>query len=365
MRVAPNRPTLHPILVTVYLLIAGAVGAALAHRTNLTTGTLTVDGARVAFDIEVSPHDLAVALGIETDLVAPVPRAAFEARCDDLTAYVGARLRIEDDGTPCPFEGLAVDYGNLPDTLILRTVYECAKAPEWLIVSYLLFFDIDAEHRSLGKVVTAAGEEELLFDRTLTTLEFEVGVPAPQLAWHERFAHLLWLGVEHIAGGMDHVLFLLALLIVRVRFWPLVKVVTALTIAHTLALALAWYGVFEPAGRIVEVLIAASIAYVAAENLIGRGFSHRWLVAFAFGLVHGLGFYGVLASLDLARTDMATTLLAFNLGVEVGQLAIVAAAYGALVWWTETRWYDTATRVFSAGILLIAGFWIFQRAVMI
>ncbi len=362
--VAPRRSPLLSILVAGFLIV-GAGGGALAHRTNLTTGTLTVDGSHVTFDLEVSPHDLAVALGIETDLLAPVPRAEFEARRDALTDYMRARLRIEDDGAPCPLEAMAADYADLPDTLTLRMTYICAKAPDWVVVTYRLFFDIDPEHRSLGKLVTTAGEEAFLFDRTLTTLELEIGAPAPQLPWHERFARMLWLGVEHIAGGIDHVLFLLALLIVRVRFWHLAKVVTAFTVAHSLTLALAWYGVFEPPGRLVEVLIAASIAYVAVENLIGRGLSHRWLVAFVFGLVHGLGFYGVLAALDLARTDMATTLVAFNLGVEAGQLAIVAAAYGALVWWTEKRWYDTAARAASAGILLVAGFWIFQRAVMI
>jgi hypothetical protein len=239
-----------------------------------------------------SAHDLAVALGIETDLVTPVPQAAFEARRQDLRAYVGGRVTLAGQDGPCPITAFEVGYERLPADIVVRLVHGCAAPIDFLVLDYLLFFEIDSGHRALGRIVLPdGGEEEFLFDRGLTGLELDVAQPRPQLTRGERFAKVFGLGVEHILTGIDHLLFLLALLIVSARFWPLVKIVTAFTVAHSLTLGLAWYGVLSPPTKLVEVLIALSIAYVAVENILGRGRTHRWLVAGGFGLVHGLGFY--------------------------------------------------------------------------
>ncbi len=309
----------------------------------------------------VSAHDLAVALGIQTDLVASVPRAAFEEREAALAKYMARRLRIWSGDLPCRPAPLAIDYAPLPDELVLRLSFACRAAVEWLVVSYRLFFDLDSQHRSIGVVHAGAGAQEFLFDRSFTTLEVEVGHPAPPVPFAQRFSRMLLLGVEHIASGFDHVLFVIALMLVIVRFWRLVTVVTAFTIAHSVTLTLAWFEVIDLSSRLVESLIALSIVYVAVENLFARGFGHRWAVAFGFGLVHGVGFYSVLNDIELARGDMVTTLFAFNLGVELGQLVIVALFYGALVWAARRDWYRRAMRGGSAAIAVVAAFWFVER----
>jgi hydrogenase/urease accessory protein HupE len=195
----------------------------------------------------------------------------------------------------------------------------------------------------------------------MTTLEVAVDQPRPEVGRLELFRRIFWLGVEHILSGYDHLLFLLALLIVAPRLWQTVKVVTAFTLAHSLTLALAWFDLLTIPTRLVESLIAFSIAYVALENILGRGLSRRWLVAGGFGLIHGLGFYTVLRELDLASGDTVTTLLAFNLGVETGQLAVVALLYGPLVWWARQAWYRRSARAGSAVILLVASWWMIER----
>ena len=337
--------------------------AALAHRTSLAGIEVRVEERAVHSVLTLSAHDLAVALGIETDLVAPVPATAFQARRADLRAYLIRRLRVAAQDGGCSLTGFALGFERLPDEVVLRLVHSCGAPIEGLALGYLLFFEIDAGHRALGRILLpGGGEEEVLFDRGLTALELEIARPRPQMRWGERFAKVLGLGVEHILIGVDHVLFLLALLIASARLWPLVKIVTAFTLAHSLTLALAWYGLLAPPARLVEILIALSIVYVATENILGRGRRHRWLVAGGFGLVHGLGFFAVLSDLGLAEGGALTTLLAFNLGVEVGQLAIVALFYGPLVWWLRQSWYRRSAQAASGLILVVASWWLVERA---
>ena len=338
-----------------------AGGPALAHRTNLTTAEVAVAAETVNYRLTVSAHDLAVALGIETDLIAPVPRESFEARRDQLARYLGTRLVVANQGVPCAPGSPDVDYSSLPDRLVIAAPYRCSSTIERLSITYLLFFDIDPKHRSLGRLILPAGEEEFLFDRTMTTLEIAVDQPQPQFTWFERFRRILWLGVEHILSGYDHLLFLFALLIVASGFWNTAKVVTAFTISHSLTLALAWFGFITLPSRLVEGLIALSIAYVAAENILGRGARRRWLVAGGFGLVHGLGFYTVLREISSSAGNVVTTLLAFNLGVEAGQLFVVVLLYGPLEWWARQAWYRSSARAGSAMILLVASWWIIER----
>ncbi len=342
-------------------LLAVSAGDAGAHKTSLARTDVAVAAATVTWSLTVSAHDLAVALGIETDLASPVPRAAFEERAARLGRYVAQRLAVSAQGARCAGAIPEADYAALPDDVVVRIVFRCPAPVRRLSLSYRLFFDIDPRHRGLGRVTTAGGIEEFLFDRFLGTFETAVAHPPPATPWAARFARIVFLGIEHILTGYDHVLFLLALLMASVRLWDLVKVVTAFTVAHSVTLALAWYGVLDLPSRLVESLIALSIAYVAAENLFGRGFGHRWMLAFGFGLVHGLGFFGALSQLDLAGDSAVTVLLGFNLGVEVGQLAIVGIFCGLLAWSARRAWYGGAARAVSVLIMGVAGYWVVER----
>jgi len=333
---------------------------ALAHKTSLTSTEIAVSRKKVTLRLKMSAHDLAVALGIKTDLVTPVLETAFEERSDVLVRYLRERLSILAQNRPCPSKPPNVDYSQLPEDLLLVLEYNCPVPVELFTVNYLLFFDIDSSHRSLGRLTLPGGEEQFLFDRSLTRLELEVTKP-PVLSWTSRFGRVFILGLEHILIGYDHILFLLALIIVSAHFWQMIKVASAFTVAHSITLALAWYGIVELPSRIVESAIAISIAYVAFENIVRQRFGHRWLLAGSFGLVHGLGFYSALRDLGLGQTDMATTLLAFNLGVEAGQIAFIAMVSIPLVWWRRQEWYRPSVRAWSVVILLVASWWVIER----
>ena len=174
----------------------------------------------------------------------------------------------------------------------------------------------------------------------------------------------LWLGFTHILPrGLDHILFVIGLFLLSPRLKTLLLQVTAFTIAHSITLGLSMYGIVSLPPRVVEPLIALSIAYVAIENLLTRELK-PWRIAlvFMFGLLHGLGFAGVLRELGLPRAEFLTALLTFNLGVELGQLTIIAAAGVVVGAFMSRPWYGKAIVVpASSGIALIGVYWTVTR----
>ena len=183
--------------------------------------------------------------------------------------------------------------------------------------------------------------------------------------WMQAAAGFVWSGVRHILGGLDHLLFLLCLIIPFRRVRPLIPVVTAFTVAHSITLLAAALGL-TPRGLwfppLVETLIALSIVYMALENLLGVGLQRRWGLAFAFGLIHGFGFSFVLGdSLQFAGGHLATALLAFNLGVELGQLAVLVVVVPALGWLLSRVPERAGVVVLSAVVAHQAWHWMTAR----
>lgn len=353
-----NRPGLLPFLALWALL---AAADASAHQTNLTSARVSVEGPTVRYRLTVSAHDLALAVGIPTDLATPLPMRDFALRRAEIAAYLQNGLLIDSQAGACAPEEPEFDFVDFPLNLDLVLTFDCAGPVEELRIGYFLFFELDESHRAVGKLVRSEDDLAFVFDSGQTELVFDLSEGASAGAWLASFLRIFLLGVEHILIGFDHVLFLLALLIVNARLLAVVKVVTAFTLAHSITLALAWYGLLDLPARLVESAIAVSIGFVALSNLVGRDFSHRWLLAGAFGLVHGLGFYGVLGDLGLDRSDALTTLLAFNLGVEAGQLAIVALVYPLLLLWARQAWYRRSAQAASLAILAVAGWWVLER----
>ena len=179
--------------------------------------------------------------------------------------------------------------------------------------------------------------------------------------WARRYVVL---GFVHILPrGTDHILFVVGLFLLGNQFRPLLMQITAFTVAHSLTLALAMYGVFQLSPRAVEPLIALSIAFVALENIFTAKL-HRWrlFVVFGFGLIHGLGFASVLTSIGLPRKEFVTALVTFNAGVELGQLSVIALAFLVVGWWRERSWYRQRIAMPASGLIAAIGvFWTFQR----
>jgi hypothetical protein len=319
------RPTQSTALALAALLAPALAGA---HQNSLTPVALRAEGRTVTVTARVDALDLNEALGARSG--ALLTRAEALARVADGGRYLGARLRLTHAGIPCAPGAATGAVVERPDgwALALTVPYVCAHRVETLAVDYALFFDVDPQHRGLATLAGLGPDAQFVFqsDRRRWTVDAAVPVRA-------QLAQYLRLGVEHIFTGYDHVAFVVALLVLagalraREAVRHVLSVVTSFTVAHSLTLVSAALGWVVAPARVVEPVIALSILYVAASNLRRRGTPPRSrpLTTFAFGLVHGLGFADVLRELGLPARATVPSLLAFNVGVELGQLAVVLA----------------------------------------
>jgi hydrogenase/urease accessory protein HupE len=181
-----------------------------------------------------------------------------------------------------------------------------------------------------------------------------------------RLGEYVRLGYTHILPkGLDHILFVIGLFLLSARARPVLAQVTTFTIAHSVTLGLSLYGLVSLPSRIVEPLIALSIAYVAIENLRTRTLTAaRIALVFLFGLLHGMGFAGVLTSLELPRQDFAVALFGFNVGVELGQVSVIAGVALLIGWWRGRAWYYSRVVVpASVAIAVVGAYWTVVRLV--
>ncbi len=217
----------------------------------------------------------------------------------------------------------------------------------------------EPHHQHLMRVVSGAENVQYAFDHgnneaRIDPSQIGLGVMA-------RAVQFIRLGVFHIFTGYDHLAFLAGLLITTVAIGPLVGIVTAFTVAHSMTLVLATLGIIVLPDRLVETAIPLTIAYVAVENIWMKSFDKRWRLTFFFGLVHGFGFSNVLRELALPRSALAVSLFSFNCGVELGQLAFVLLLFPMVRLMGRTRHYETARNVASFVILAFGIYWFATR----
>jgi hydrogenase/urease accessory protein HupE len=312
--------------------------AALAHPQSHSTSRVVVDGAHLRLELRCQAAALIEAVGHDVDgdgALAPIELAAARA---DVERYVAASYRLvslDAQGEPRPVSLELVGLARVrpADTLTdepwvdVALEGEAGVAPAALRAELTLFRERNPLHRDVA-TVEWAGEAPRVF---LTGPEVSAWTFEPAARRRPGvlvgFARLGW---EHILSGWDHLAFLLALLLAARGLRSLVATVTAFTAAHSLTLALAALDLVSVPARPVELAIALSIAYVALENLLAPRTSSRWIEAFVFGLVHGLGFAGFLGQSLIAEPLKPTALMGFNLGVELGQLAVVVPLAVAL-----------------------------------
>jgi len=375
-------------LIIMACLMGLAAPGVLAHDTSLASIQIHVDkNGRVDFQLYSDPAFMAEDAG----LTSVKPKGAWKDAPDTLknlladnkaalVRWFDAGMTVSADGKPCKgAPEIRQDFRDMPTEAMAARTYMCEGPVRKLTITYGLFYKTDKTHVALGNVFWPGDVMgDFLFDNiTKKAVLFSNGEAARSgkagsarggaqegaagSSLLSRFWHIFLLGIEHILTGYDHILFVLALIIGAPWLKQIVKVVTAFTISHSLTLALAWFGVIDVPSWMVETAIAASIAVVAGLNMLKPGAGHRWMLAGGFGLIHGLGFATALKGLDLAN-NATMTLLAFNLGVETGQLAIVLALAPVLVWWRGRKWHRTSAIALSGVILAIALFWMIQRA---
>jgi hypothetical protein len=354
-------------LAIVAALVAASAGPALAHKPSDAHLRLAASGARLDGRLDVAVRDLDSALAVDADGDGGVTWGELTAAMPRIHAYLGGRLALAADGAPCELALGAPALVDLSDGAYLAQPVSarCPAAPaEAVTVTNGLLFDDDAQHRGL---VHVAGATEIL--RDAAPVRIAVGGGAS-------FGGFLREGVWHIWIGLDHVLFLLCLLLPAVfprtagRAQPaeslrgvaieVLEIVTAFTLAHSITLVISAAGLVRLPSRLVETAIAFSVVAAALNNLV-RVIDARWAVAFALGLLHGFGFSSVLVDLGLPSDQLVASLLGFNAGVELGQLAIVVALLPVLYWIRRTLAYRALLYAGSGAAAVLATMWTFER----
>jgi hypothetical protein len=330
------------------VLLALAPATAAAHiRSTAGFAQIRQEGGSVRYE-----------LSLERDLLA---KAAVGADDAAIATYLVPRVQVLLDGVGCEgaLRGTTSEQRNGRAYTRALLEYDCAGSPTGAYdLRYGVFADADAvvdDHTCVTDY--RLGEDSGTFVFDAGHRELDVGDAGP-LSSVPRFVEL---GIEHILGGLDHVLFLVALLLGARGFMSVVKLATTFTAAHSITLGLAAIGWVDVPPEIVEPLIALSIAYVAVENIVGGETRHRLAVVFGFGLLHGLGFASSLGFTDELGGQLLASLFSFNVGIEVGQALIVAALFPALLLVRRMRWSPLAH---AGATTVAAGFgfvWFVER----
>lgn len=324
---------------------------ALAHDPGLSSANLEVEEHAITLLLTFNAREVAsLNGGSATDQLETTGRRAVVLQVDG------------SEQQPTTFTA-ALDANNNAEFR-----YSFPRAGSEISFDSLLLKDLSFGHRQAFAARAANGAEiarRILSGRNSVAV-FRVE-PAPSRS-SAFFGEFLRLGIHHILTGYDHLLFLFALLIVCRDLRTAAVLISCFTLAHSLTLALSTFGLVSLPSRYVEAAIAASILYVGVENLL-RGDSllrGRWLLTFGFGLIHGLGFAGVLREMGVAQTGAAAVipLLAFNGGVEVGQLA-VAAVVLPLIWTLRKRpaFLRVGVPACSVLVVLAGGYWLIERTI--
>jgi hypothetical protein len=362
------------------LLLALLCAPAHAHKPSDSYLTLRgqADGIAVRWDIAL--RDLDYVLQLDRDGNGELTWGEVRQRGADIEKLAVAKLTFASQGEACALEPagpLMLDKHSDGTYAVLSLHAHCPKLAGTVQVGYAMLFDVDPTHRGLVQWLPAgaAAPQALVFSTASAQQSLQLAAPS---AW-ETLRQYVTEGVWHIWLGFDHILFLVALLLpavlvhrapewlpspsLRASALDVLKVVTAFTVAHSITLSLAVLHVVSLPSRLVESVIAASVVIAALNNLRGTVDRKRWVMAFVFGLMHGFGFASVLADLGLPQGALALALVGFNLGVELGQLAVVAAFLPVAFLLRATAFYRVGVLRFgSLVVALVASWWFVQRA---
>ena len=361
----------------IVLLLGSCSPPALAHEVVPAIADMTLIDGRLNFEVRLNLEPLIAGIDLAAvsdtnsapqagtyDTLRALDPAGLEMRFRAFWPQMAARIFVRANGKNLPVELTGLTVQAVGDVLSVRpsairfrtalppmtTTVDVGWAPEF------------------GTLVIRQQGVDAPFDGYLERgamtgpIQLKGG---DQATGQETFFGYIPIGFGHIVPkGLDHILFVLGLFFLSTRLGPLLWQVSAFTVAHTITLALASLGYVSIPGNIVEPLIAASIVFVAVENIFSNGIS-RWriFVVFGFGLLHGLGFASVLAEFGLPDHAFLPALIGFNVGVELGQLTVIAAAFFlSTYWFGKALWYRRviATRA-SAMIALVGAWWFIER----
>jgi hypothetical protein len=366
-----------PILFFLTFWLVAHAGLAQADKFSDSYLSLKVNDRTIEGQWDIALRDLDVAVGLDQDGNGKITWDEVRTKHPAIAAYAMSHLRLTSNSGICGMgvNEQLIDNHSDGGYSVLRFTATCSSAVKELTVNYSLLFDRDPQHKGLLRLQTPQSTSTAVFSPDHPEQRFALG----KISAFEQFSEYVVTGIGHIWIGFDHLLFLFSLLLPAVFIWSgkhwqptdsfrsalidVLKIVTAFTLAHSVTLTLATLHLVSISSRIVESGIAFSVIVAALNNLFPLVHGRRWIVAFGFGLIHGFGFASVLADLGLPQSALVLALVGFNIGVEVGQLTIVALFLPVAFALRHTWFYKKL--VFLGGsalIIVIATVWFIERA---
>jgi hydrogenase/urease accessory protein HupE len=351
-------------LAAAVFLSASLAAPAWAHTPDISTAKITPKGNHVySVDIGFLATDLERMFS-ETMSERPgvdlSPPGVLET---EIGKFVKRRVFMEDaTGRACESHvGSAGEDPTNADSALVVVNFDCAKVPGQIFYNATKLLDAQG---SKGKhLVTLTGTENA-GETMLYPGNPPLDLSKPLMTTWQIMRKFGEAGVEHIVTGYDHICFLLALILWAHRVLPVVKIVTAFTVSHSITLSLAALDIFELPTNLTESLIAASIIFVALENFYSRNVDGRWIVTFLFGFIHGFGFASGLKELNVQQTTIVPALASFNIGVELGQIGVVLIVLPILLYidrHTKGKRHAMLVYAGSTIIALFGLYWLLER----
>ena len=366
-----------------FLLVSNAD----AHKLGESYLFLSIDNQTIEGRVEITLSDLDNAIRLDKNNDGKISQEELDSEISLVKSYVSERIKLGTDQSPYRIRLTTHEIGkyNLGKyALIYFYVEDLEEIPQVLDVDYALLFDIDPNHRGLlvieNNSITGIADNERIVSLIFSPKHQRQKLELTSSSRTHAFLAFIGQGIWHIWIGIDHILFLMALVLPSVltregNHWEpvsnfrsalirVVKIVSLFTIAHSITLSLAALGLIQLPSRLIESVIAVSVVLAALNNIYPIFADRGWLIIFGFGLFHGLGFATVLGHLGLRQSSLVLSLLGFNLGVEIGQIAIICIAFPVFyVLRLLKQFYSNVVLRFGSSVVaLIALLWFIERA---
>lgn len=352
------------IVCIAWVVLLALPRTAWAHAVGLSNGEYRSKGDSVLVSFAFARAEASkLCPGLDEDHDGALTETELARGLPELDQRLVRSVLVQAGSEACPGRLVSAKLTE-EDGISVDAAYTCASpAPRRVVFAVLT--SLPKGHRHLARQLRdgAPPHDDLLSEGhdTFPLVSEGAGSSTKESKESGSFFGFFRLGLEHILTGYDHLVFLFGLVLVRGKLRSYLAVVTAFTVAHSITLGLAVLGLVNPSARFIEPAIALSIAYVGIENFLVQDAARRWRITFPFGLLHGFGFAGALREIDLPKSRIPSALVAFNLGVEAGQLAALVVAIPLVLWVTKRHTNVRITRGLSACVALAGLVWFVAR----
>jgi hydrogenase/urease accessory protein HupE len=349
------------VIVVISTLIVSIVPQkAEMHALDVSYGRWQIDGNQIQVTMLMDPYLLGRIGPYDDNHDSAMSESELQKFVSAyLLPYMGDKLSIQSDGKYLNF---TFEGAQLKDGLVeVKSSFGSDFKLETIKIDYRMFLDeTDGLHACLSEIVIPSLSNPVNHAFSSKYPVWEGSVLSSFYIW-QSVGSSIALGMEHIFTGYDHILFVIALIMIGLSAKQLLGVITSFTIAHSITLFLGAMQIVQLNSRFVESAIAISICYIALENILSKDIKYRWILTFGFGLIHGFGFASMLESFDFSKINLVYTLLTFNLGIEIGQLIIIAILMPILYWLKQKVSFRKLTVGVSSLILAMGLLWLTER----